>query len=200
MFLSQPPDGPDAQRLYDEDRRDAGFVMNGSRLWAHAAELHDGLFALLGRAASVAGLSVRQRGILVTAAAATLGDSYCALAWGTKLGGEAGGELAAAVLQGRDDELPPQDRALARWARCVVEDPNATRQTEVQELRDAGFTEVQVLAVTAYVALRLAFSTVNDALGVRPEAELVRGAPDQVREAVTWGRGAEEWRRGESNP
>ncbi len=32
------------------------------------------------------GLSFRQRGILVTAAASALGDSYCLLAWGGKLG------------------------------------------------------------------------------------------------------------------
>ncbi|RBY92632.1 hypothetical protein DQ241_00680 [Blastococcus sp. TF02A-30] len=177
-----------------------GLVMEGSRLWAHVAELHDGLFALLGRAATAAGLTVRQRGVLVAAAAAARGDSYCSLAWGTKLGREAGGELAAAVLRGSDDELAPEDRALARWARRVVADPNAIGETDVQELRDAGFTDAQVLALTAYVALRLAFSTVNDALGVRPEPELVRGAPDAVRQAVTWGRGAEEWRRGESNP
>jgi uncharacterized peroxidase-related enzyme len=191
MFLSQPPDGADTDRLYDDDRREMGFVMNGSRLWAHQAGLHDDLFALLGRAAKAAGLSIRQRGILVAATASTLGDAYCSLAWGTKLGREAGGDLAAAVLSGTDDELTPQDRALAGWARLVVEDPNATREEDVRALREAGFSDEQVLALTTYVALRLAFSTVNDALGVRPEPELVQGAPDAVRAVVTWGREAD---------
>lgn len=39
-----------------------------------------------------------------------------------------------------------------------------------------------------YVALRLAFSTVNDALGAHPDAELADEAPAAVRDAVTWGR------------
>lgn len=203
MFLSPPPEGPDANRMYDDDRREMGFVMNGSRLWAHRPDLHDELFALLAHAASAAGLSVRQRGVLITAAASTLGDAYCSLAWGTKLGREDDGATAAAVLQGTDDGLTPQEVALARWARAVTEDPNAVDGDDVAALRTAGFTDEQVLALTVYVALRLAFSTVNDALGVRPEVELVRGAPEAVREVVTWGRGPEGpegWRRGESNP
>lgn len=190
MFLTAPPDSSGADALYDEDRRVMGFVMNGSRLWAHHPVLHDGLFALLGRAAEAAGLSTRQRGVLVTACASTLGDSYCSLAWGTKLGREAGGELAAAVLDGTDRGLTAQEQALARWARLVVADPNGTLADDVDELREAGFTDGQILALTTYVALRLAFSTVNDALGVRPEPELVAGAPEPVQEAVSWGRGA----------
>ncbi|WP_040338892.1 carboxymuconolactone decarboxylase family protein [Candidatus Blastococcus massiliensis] len=191
MFLTPPPDSSGADALYDEDRRAMGFVMNGSRLWAHHPALHDDLFALLNRAAEAAGLSVRQRGVLVTACASTLGDSYCSLAWGTRLGREAGGELAAAVLDGTDRGLTSQEQALARWTRIVVADPNGTLPDDVQELRDAGFSDGQILAVTAYVALRLAFSTVNDALGVRPEPELVAGAPGPVRAAVCWGRGAD---------
>jgi hypothetical protein len=42
------------------------------------------------------------------------------------------------------------------------------------------------------VALRLAFSTVNDALDARPDRELGKSVPAGVREAVTWGRPLEE--------
>lgn len=188
MFLNEAPESPESRRLYDDDRREIGFVMNGSRLWAHGAALHDGLFALLRRTAEAAGLTVRERGVLVTACASTLGDSYCALAWGTKLGREADGELAAAVLSGTDRGLDARERALARWGRLVTADPNGTEVEDVQALRDSGFDDAQVLAITAYAALRLAFSSVNDALGVRPEAQLVAGAPGPVREVVTWGR------------
>ncbi|TKJ26442.1 hypothetical protein [Blastococcus sp. CCUG 61487] len=190
MFLTSPPGSPEAEALYEEDRRAMGFVMNGSRLWAHDPLLHDELFALLARASGDAGLSLRERGVLVTASASTLGDSYCSLAWGTKLAREAGGDVAAGVLEGTDRGLTRKEQALARWARLVVGDPNGTQPDDVQELRDAGFTEAQILAITAFVALRSAFSTVNDALGVRPEPELVAGAPEPVREVVEWGRSA----------
>jgi hypothetical protein len=34
----------------------------------------------------------------------------------------------------------------------------------------------------------VAFSTVNDALGAQPDAELAQSLPSEVREAVTYGR------------
>jgi hypothetical protein len=38
------------------------------------------------------------------------------------------------------------------------------------------------------IALRLAFSTINDGIGARPDRELGESDPAQVRAAVTWGR------------
>jgi hypothetical protein len=44
------------------------------------------------------------------------------------------------------------------------------------------------MAVTVFVALRIAFSTVNDALGASPDPELVSTVPPAISDAVTWGR------------
>jgi alkylhydroperoxidase family enzyme len=91
-------------------------------------------------------------------------------------------------LSGDDVALDPSERALAAWARQVARDPNATTAADVQGLRDAGFDDGQVFAITLFVALRLAFSTVNDALGALPDRTLADGLPEQVRAAVTFGR------------
>ncbi len=179
---------PAVQRLYDEDINECGYVMNVSRLWARQPETVDTLFELMGRALRPASLSFRQRGILVTACASTLGDAYCSLAWGKKLATDAGPETTAGVLRGSDDDLDPPGRALARWARQVTRDPNATSVADVQGLRDAGFDDDQIFAITAFVALRIAFSTVNDAFGARPDRELAEAVPTRVLEAVTFGR------------
>jgi alkylhydroperoxidase family enzyme len=77
---------------------------------------------------------------------------------------------------------------MALWARDVVRDPNATTPADVQVLRDAGFSDAQVFAITVFVALRVAFSTVNDALGLPPDAALRRTVPADVLDAVTRGR------------
>jgi alkylhydroperoxidase family enzyme len=190
VYLTDPPSSPEAEAMYAEDREAMGYVMTGSRLWAHGPDLHDGLFELLARAAKRAGLGVRERGILITACASTLGDSYCSMAWGYKLAAVAGADLAAGVLRGADDGLTDRERALAAWARRLADDPNGTAASDVEVLRSAGYDDAQILAVTAYVALRIAFSTVNDALGVQPEPELIGLAPDAVRAAVTYGRPA----------
>lgn len=190
MYLSEPPSSAAADAMYEQDRRAMGYVMTGSSLWAHLPDLHDGLFELLARAAERAGLGVRERGILITACASTLGDSYCSLAWGYKLASAADADVAAGVLRGDDEGLSTRERALAAWARRLAGDPNGAAASDVDALRSAGYDDAQILAVTAFVALRIAFSTVNDALGVRPEPELTALAPEAVRAAVTFGRPA----------
>jgi len=77
---------------------------------------------------------------------------------------------------------------MATWARNIVNNPNATTPADVQELREAGLSDEQIFAITAFVALRLAFSTINDALGASPHPQLVESLPPPVRQSVTYGR------------
>jgi uncharacterized peroxidase-related enzyme len=187
-FLAAPPETPEMRQMYDDDTADLGYVMNLTRLWAHLPTQHEALFELASAAARAAGLSVRERGILVTAMASTLGDSYCALAWGEKLTAASEPAVAASVLTGADESLSPAEQALARWARRVTSDPSATTPSDVEELRAAGYDDAQIVAITLFVGLRITFSTVNAALGSRPDAELGARLPRVVLDAVTWGR------------
>ena len=187
-FLEEPATSAAAQELFDEDLADDGFVWNVTRLWAHQPDTLRQLFELMSAAFRASGLSFRQRGILVTAAASALGDSYCSLAWGGKLAGASHATLAAGVLTGSDAGLTDQERAIAAWARKVAGDPNATTEADIAALRDCGLDDGQIFAVTTFVALRLAFSTINDSLGAQPDAQLAQSLPGEVREAVTYGR------------
>ena len=99
-FLGAPPQVPEVRRHYDEDVEDLGYVMNVTRLWGHLPAEHERLFELIGATVKAAGLSFRDRGILIAAMASTLGDSSCSLAWGGKLAGVADPDLAAGVLSG----------------------------------------------------------------------------------------------------
>ena len=101
-FLNEPPLSAQAQALYDEDLAEDGYVSNVSRLWAHQPDTVQQLFALMSGAFRPGGLTFRQRGILVTAAASALGDSYCSLAWGGKLSKASDAAVAAGVLNGSD--------------------------------------------------------------------------------------------------
>jgi cytochrome P450/alkylhydroperoxidase family enzyme len=187
-FLSAPYETPGAQRLFDEDLNGLGYVMNASRLWAHHPVALDRLSDLMTEMTRAARLSFLQRAVLVTAAAADLGDSYCSMAWGKKLAEATSPDVAASVIRGGTDGLDDAEQTLARWARLIVKDPNAISTNDVQPLRDVGFDDSQIFAITAFVALRLAFSTVNDALGTVPDRELRVALPEAVRSAVTFGR------------
>jgi uncharacterized peroxidase-related enzyme len=187
-FIDDAPADEHVERMYATDLRVQGYVANQTRLWAHSPESMAALTYALSMAVEAAGLDVRQRALLVTTTAATMGDAYCAIAFGTKLASAAGEAAAVRALTGDDTGLDVADRALVRWARRVVRDPSGTGAEDVRELRTAGFDDRQVMAITLFVALRQAFSTVNDALGAEPDASLLERVPDAVREAVSFGR------------
>ncbi len=103
-FLGDPPVSPQVQALYDEDLAGGGYVSNGFLLWAHQPDTMKGLFEPMSQAFRPSGLTFRQCRILVTAASA-LGDWYCSLAWGGKLGKASDAAIAAGVLNGGDAGL-----------------------------------------------------------------------------------------------
>jgi uncharacterized peroxidase-related enzyme len=193
MFLQSSADNEASSRLYNSDLEQQGFVMNLSRLWAWRPEVCEAFSALRALLTTRSSLSNRELAVIVCATAASLGDSYCALAWGKRLAAAADTTAAAAVLQDSPcDTLTARDQALSAWARKVVRAPNATTPEDVEQLRAAGFSEQEIFEATVFVAFRLAFSTVNDALGVRPDWQVAAAAPPEVASSIGFGRQAAE--------
>lgn len=193
MFLEPPPDSEARSAMYARDVADDGYVRNLIRLWAWRPDLFDAFLNVRQLLAEKSELSLRERAILVCATAANLGDSYCALVWGTTLASETDPMTAAAVVQCKEAaELTARERALATWAGELVRKPNAITAEDVDRLRAVGLTDQEIFDVTVFVAFRLAFSTVNDALGARPDWQLAAAAPATVRDAVAYGRAVSE--------
>ena len=105
-----------------------------------------------------------------------------------KLAAVASAELSRGVLTGDDTQLDERERVLARWARAVTREPNAIAEPDVEALRGGGYDDAQILAITTYVALRIAFATVNEALGAMPDGQLLDTVPESVMAAVGHGR------------
>jgi uncharacterized peroxidase-related enzyme len=188
-FLVEPPPTKSAARMYDEDRSEDGYVWNVTRLWAWRPDVQQAFVALRAGLMDASSLGERDWAVLVAATAAQRNDSYCSLAWGAKLARLADAETAADVISGRPTpSLSPREVALAEWAGRVVDDPNATTEADVKGLRDAGLGDREIFEATTFIAFRLAFSSINDALGAAPDRQLSDAAPEPVRTAVTWGR------------
>jgi len=187
-FLTDPEVDEHVERMYETDLSGQGYIAHLTQVWAHSPEALAALSYVLKRATDSAGLDVRQRSLLVTACAATISDSYCSLAFGSKLASTAGEDVAVAILEGDDSALSPDEKTLARWAGRVAGDPNSATAEDVDALRAIGYDDGQIFAITLFIALRMAFSTVNDALGATPDAELAERAPAAVRAAITYGR------------
>jgi alkylhydroperoxidase family enzyme len=187
-FLDDPEVDEHVARMYASDMSGQGYVAHLTRVWANSPEALGAISYLLKQASITAGVDARTRALLVTACAATIGDSYCSLAFGSQLAREAGDDVAASVLRNQDAPLAPAERTLVRWARRVSRDPSATTAMDVDSLRALGYDDRQIFAITLFVALRIAFSTVNDVLGATPDSQLTERVPRAVRSAVTYGR------------
>jgi uncharacterized peroxidase-related enzyme len=191
MFLPEAPASEATEAVYAADRESDGYVWNVTRLWGWRPDLYESFAALRNGLMDSSALTARDFAVLVAATAAQRDDSYCSYAWGQKLAKLTDGETAAQVLGGEPaPELSDREAALAEWARRVVDDPNATTEHEIARLREMGLTDREIFEATAFIAFRLAFSTVNDALGAAPDKQLADAAPPPVRAAVTYGRAA----------
>lgn len=189
-FLAVPEPDRAAEELYAEDRAELGFVMDLSRTWAHDAEALEGIFSVARRVAHGADLSIRHRLLIVLATSSARSSSYCIYAWGSKFAAELDPRSAAAVVAGEREPrgLDPAEVALVRWARAVALRPHTTTAADAELLREHGWADAQIFAITVFAALRMAFATVNDALGVPPDLQLADATPPALREAIDFGR------------
>lgn len=165
-----------------EDVEMLGFVSNVTKLWMHDPASWEVMLDAVRASARGAGLSIAERGVATVTAATAMGDSYCPLAWGNKLGNETTPDLAASVLLGTHELLDDRSRVIADWSRKVAAGA-ATTTEDIARLCDVGFANAEIVRLTMFIALRVAFSTVNGALGARPEQDYVDHVPDAVREA-----------------
>ena len=189
MYLPPAPMNDDVRRIHADGVASQGFLMNLTHVWAWRPEVFEGFAQLRNQLTGASTLSKRELAVIVSATASALGDSYCALAWGTTLAKQAQPSVAASVLKGEESEaMTARDRALATWARRITQDPTTTTAADVQGLRDAGLSEREIVEATMFAAFRIAFSTVNNALGAQPDAQLVANAPPEVANAVSFGR------------
>ena len=187
-FLADPPPSPEVTAAYEADLTTDRYVNNHTRVWCWRPDVMTSFQALRGDFLARSGLTDREAAVMVVATAAARGDAYCSLAWGSTLTDLSDEATAAGVLRGFDDGLSEREAALAAWSRQVVQDPNATTDTDVDRLRDVGLNDLEIFEATTFIAFRLAFSTVNDALGARPDHQLAEKTPPLVREAVDFGR------------
>lgn len=187
-FLEEPAPSAGQEKLYAEDLADDGYVWDLTRVWAHQPEAHEQLMRLFDATADAAGLTPRDKAVIVLAQAAAIGDSYCAVAWGKRLTDWSDPHTAIAALTADDEPFSEREQALAAWARTVARSPGSSTPQDIQRLRDSGFSEPQIAALTIYAGLRTAFSSINGSLGARPDMALAETVDPGVRDAITWGR------------
>ena len=96
--------------------------------------------------------------------------AYCTASHGERLVEDVG--LSAvdieAVGRGDFDGFGPAERAVLAFADAVAREPAAVTETDVTPLREAGFSDADLIELLAACAAAVAANTIADALGIDP--------------------------------
>jgi uncharacterized peroxidase-related enzyme len=187
-FISSPGSSPSVDSVHQESLDADGYVPNFVRVWCWRPDILEQFGKLRSDLIADSTLTEREVAVLTVATVSSLGDSYCSLAWGATLAVRIDAQTAGGVIRADDSGLSEREAALAAWARKLVDDPNDTTEADVRRLREAGLSEREIFEATVWIGFRLGFSTINDALGLQPDAELYERVPGTVRDAVSFGR------------
>lgn len=153
--------------MYRNDRDDDGFVYAHTRAMAVNPEAHEAFEALI--RAVVPSIGLRTYELATLAAARAIGSEHCLLAHGRK-------SLRAGVLDEAQLEqvardytaagLDDADVAVMAYAEKLSTDAATMTDDDTRRLRDAGFTDRQIVDITLAAALRNHLSRALLALAV----------------------------------
>jgi alkylhydroperoxidase family enzyme len=133
-----------------------------------------------------AGMDRRRYHLATLAAARRLRCSYCSLAHGRTLL-EQFDEPVREIVLDRDATLDETDVAVMSLAEKVVDDATSIEDADLQQLRDLGFTDKDIMDVILTATARCFFSKTLDALDVRADASYLELEPE-LREVLVVGR------------
>lgn len=194
-MIITPPDPKTAEghvaEMYADDIDDDGFVFSHTQAMAVNPEAHAAFESLLRAVMPSIGLRVYEAATL--GAARALGSPHCLLAHGRK-------SLRAGILdeggleafaRGDDGGFTPAEQVVVAYAARLSSDPTSMTDDDARSLRDAGYTDRQIVDITLAAAARNYFSRallalavpVDEVPGLDPTiaASLTRPASDTSR-------------------
>lgn len=186
MIITTPdPEGAEGHvaAMYAGDLDADGFVYAHTRAMAVNPEAHAAFEALI--RALVPSIGVRVYELATLAAAGAIGSPHCLLAHGRKAlraGVMDEEELIRLARDPLDAGLSPADAAVVRYAVRLSTEPGEMTDADSQELREAGFTDRQIVDITLAAAARNYFSRALLALSV--DVDEVPGLTGRVTDAL----------------
>ncbi|MFS0893192.1 carboxymuconolactone decarboxylase family protein [Microbacterium sp. 179-I 3D3 NHS] len=171
MIIAPPP--PDADErvaeMYAADRDDGGVVFAHTQAMAVNPEAHAAFERVLGAVLPSIGVRVYEAATL--GAAREIGSTHCLLAHGRKalragVVDEAG---LMAFAAGDDSAFTASERTVIDFAARLSSDPASMTDADSRRLRDAGFSDRQIVDIALAAAARNLLSRALLALAVPVE-------------------------------
>ncbi len=159
-----------AAQMYGSDVESDGFVFGYTKAMAVNPEAHAAFEQLI--RAIVPSIGIRGFEAATLGAARAIASPHCLLAHARKSvrGGVTDEAGLSAFAVGDDSAFTPAEQAVIRYAEKLSTDAAAMTDEDSQELRDAGFTDRQIVDITLAAAARNFFSRALLALAVPVDA------------------------------
>ncbi|UYO98064.1 carboxymuconolactone decarboxylase family protein [Microbacterium sp. M28] len=169
--------------MYAEDIEDDGFVFAHTQAMALNPDAHLAFEQLVRAVVPSIGLSVYEAATL--GAAQAIGSTHCLLAHGRKAlrAGVIDEDGLLAFAHGDDRRFSEAEQVVIRYARRLSTDAAEMSDADTQQLRDAGFSDRQIVDITLAAGARNLFSRSLLALAV--PVDEVPGLAPALAEALT---------------
>ncbi len=169
--------------MYADDVDDDGFVFSHTQAMAMNPEAHAAFESLIQAIVPSIGLRVYEAATL--GAARAMGSTHCLLAHGRK--SLRAGILDAAGLdafaRGDDNGFTPAEQVVVDYAARLSTDPASMTDDDTRSLRDAGYSDRQIVDITLAASARNYFSRALLALAV--PVDEVPGLDPMIAAALT---------------
>ncbi len=195
MFIEVPDEstlGDDAAEWYARQRASWGYLPNYAPAFALRPAVAEAWNNL--NHAVRTNMDRRRYELATIAAAREYRSTYCMAAHSKVLRDDCGDEptMLAVAADPTGADLDPTDQAVVNFAAQVARDAASVSAADVQQLRDQGLTDPEIVDVALAAASRGFFTKVLDALGVQADAQLGETFDPEVLRQMTVGRPIED--------
>ena len=185
--------GDDVRAMYARQEAHWGFVPNYAKVFCHRPEIM-GLWAQL-QAGIKRHMDKRRFELITFAASHTLRSTLCSLAHGKALTAFFSKEDVQAMARGASPaSLTAAEAAMMAFSRKVARGAYLVTSSDVDALKEHGFTDGEVFDIAAAVGARAFWTNVIESLGVTPEPPFLE-LESEFRKTLTVGRSV-RWKWG----
>lgn len=155
--------------MYERQQAHWGYLPNYAKVFCHRPEIMK-LWAQL-QAGIKRHMDKRRFELVTFAAANALRSTLCSLAHGKVLTEFFSTEDVQAMARGEAPQsLSAAEFTMMAFARKVARDASAVSRSDVEHLKEQGFTDAEIFDIAATAAARAFWTKVLDALGVEADA------------------------------
>jgi uncharacterized peroxidase-related enzyme len=192
MYLKTIADADATGRVaetYQAQIAQSGFVMAATRCWTARPDLLPLYLDFMGGVRAGFTLSQRDWRLITLIAAKEVPSTYCSHVYAQQLVADLGSKEAVLAAQRdfRSAGLAARDVAMLAYAQKVARDASQVKESDIDALRAAGFSDAQIADIALCAAFRCFVARFFDAVGAGPEAAFIDADP-AFREAMTVGK------------